>query len=147
MSKPQIAVAFLFSACALLGQAPSPYVFFVQASTCSQAPSIRTSSGFRLRGTRGVITALHAVIGCGRIGAKSDGAGLILNKPLEIASVDTDHDLALLLSTDLSIAPADGFEAADLSQPLAEPLRIEGHPFGLADLATEIRLHSPPLVF
>jgi hypothetical protein len=54
-----------------------------------------------VRGEQGIVTALHGVVSCRTIRAKSD-YGQELSDALKIAKMDTDADVAVLTSAELS---------------------------------------------
>jgi hypothetical protein len=68
-------------------------------------------TGFRVRGQKGIITALHGVAGAKSINvytsAKSTG---LRNPSVTIKLVVVDQDLALLTNDELENGPAVGFE-------------------------------------
>lgn len=68
-------------------------------------------SGFRLKGTPGIVTALHGVVGANSIRAISL-RGPVLTKPLTIKLVDVERDLAVLVSDELTDSPQIGLSVA-----------------------------------
>src|SRR5947209_1777689 len=70
-------------------------IYMVLASGNAHRPGDTfQQTGFRLQGTRGLITALHGVAGATSIRAFGITGDALTN--LHISSVDVDHDLALL---------------------------------------------------
>lgn len=104
-------------------------------------------SGFRLRGTKGIVTALHGVIGKTNVRAISsaDNKALI---GLTIKQVDVAHDLALLANDKLSAADESiGLvPAAEPNWAAAEKLVVIGYPKEIVftELRTKVQLRDPP---
>src|SRR5688572_11460038 len=70
--------------------------FVYQISIKRQSGKDHLQSGFRLKGTPGIITCLHGVAGAVSITASNSDPNLL--KGLKVAKVDIENDLALLLS-------------------------------------------------
>jgi hypothetical protein len=131
---------FLLLAWPFLAQERSPYVYLIRVSKCGDSDSVRTLTGFRVRGKSGIVTALHGVAGCKNLAAISE-KGTALKEDLVVDSADINRDTALLLSNELKGLPAEGLEpAATIPQA---GLRVEGHPLGIKDLGSSIKLHYP----
>jgi len=117
----------------LPGFYPLPFVYRIKSGQCSQEPSDRIQTGFRVKGQIGIVTALHGVVGCPSITAQpGDGTKTFTN--LVIGKVDIRRDMALLWSSDLANISADGFEI--ISRPsIADTvdLQLVGYPWGMAD--------------
>lgn len=127
-------------------QAKNPFVYLVKAFDCRFEPRARTLTGFRVKGMKGIVTALHGVADSGRIMVQNQ-TGIQFTQPLRIIKVDVERDLAFLSSAEIEASPADGFEIAqntDWSQ--LERLRVIGHPYGAGGKAMEnLELRDPPL--
>ena len=117
-------------------RAQGQYVYLVNVSNATHSPTRRALTGFRLQGTRGIITALHGVVDHGTITATSV-LGKSPDGPLSIVGVDVEHDLALLSSKRLRAMNADGLEAVDTARwtdaqwKAAGQLRVVGYPVNL----------------
>lgn len=106
------------------------YIYLVKSSMCKRDslvnPPIHIQTGSRIKNHRGIITALHGVIGCESIVAVSDskdlGRALATLSNLEIVEVDIAHDVALLLPKDLEVQqllnPEEGLETVTDLPPL-----------------------------
>ena len=102
----------------------SPYVYRLKVAQCSQEPWARVLTGFRVQGKDGIITALHGVIGCESITARSDDKNNDnIFRNLTIQQVDIERDVALLWSADMEHAPAGGLEEAPAEPPIGD-LRV-----------------------
>ena len=118
-------------------------VYLIKMFGCTYKPVERSQTGFRVRGVKGLVTALHGLADCEKITASSR-RGLFLDQPLTIRKVDIDHDVALLSSPQLEAAGEGGLEVADTVA--LEPLQIVtvyGHPYGIASLETPLTLRKP----
>jgi tetratricopeptide (TPR) repeat protein len=127
--------------------AQEQFVYEIRAGGCPQPPESRSQTGFRVRGTKGIFSALHGVLGCRRIFANTD-RGEKLSEPLVIVKVDIDRDTALLLSAELNNKPGTGIEVADRTviQPRSRVMVI-GHPNNIyLDRSESLALRQPPLV-
>lgn len=110
---------------------PSPYIYKIRAAQCPQAPNERVLTGFRVRNLKGIVTALHGVLGCKTITAQPGGNGPTFDN-LIIGKVDIKRDVALLWSESLNQTQAQGLEI--LLSPKANDyigLQVIGYPFGL----------------
>jgi hypothetical protein len=77
----------------------SQHVYMV---ICSGSPHHRNKvlqTGFRIQGTKGIITALHGVLGATSITAQNTQGDVLTD--LSISQVDIDNDLALLTSQEI----------------------------------------------
>jgi hypothetical protein len=126
--------------------AQSPYVFTVDASGCAGGVKARSQSGFRVLGTKGIVTALHGVVGCKSVTVRTE-RGQILYETLEIGKVDVDNDATLLISDELYKLPADGFQLDNsASYSAGSKVTVLGHPFSIKALSTTFSLRDPPVV-
>lgn len=107
-------------------------------------------SGFRVKGTKGIITALHGVAGSEVITAVSS-KGPILNEPLKIKAYDLQHDVALIGSAQMERLPAEGFSVpakVDWNAMAGRQgqIGVIGYPVGidLKELWTPLTLRRPP---
>jgi hypothetical protein len=110
--------------------APEQYVYKIIVSDGSR--EIR-QTGFRLRGVRGIYTALHGVTKSAhgwRITAEGP-IGQILTEPLRIHKVDVSRDLALLISEELAGQNAEGLEPGrDVFPEANTKVALAGFPYG-----------------
>jgi len=100
-------------------------------------------TGFRLRGTKGIITALHGVVDGKEFSAKNE-QGDVLNR-LTIASVDIADDLAVLRSKELENRPEEGLNPGQNQPPAGARLRVLGHPGGINLYAKTAYVGDPVL--
>ena len=108
-----------------IAEAPSAHIFRIQSEACRQQPSSKSLTGFRLQGAPGIVTALHGVVGCGRLTARSAQETFT---GLTIAKVDIDRDLVLLWSPKLGANGSSGLDTARLDlSPGDQPVRIIGY--------------------
>lgn len=111
-------------------QAASKHVYLV---SCSGNPYYKgriIQTGFRMQGTKGIITALHGVIGATSITAQNSKNDVLVG--LTIYSVDIDNDIALLSSKELQERSDEGLIPVDiLSITPGESLKVPGHPSGI----------------
>src|SRR5690242_8402690 len=70
------------------------FVFFVKAANCRGPAPHRVLTGFRVKGMRGIVTALHGVAHCGLIAA-ADDSGRAVWTGLRIVRADVPHDVAV----------------------------------------------------
>ena len=119
-------------------------IFLVKAFDCRSGPGERAQTGFRIRGSKGVLTALHGVVGCEKIKVQSE-TGVILYDAVSIKLADIKHDAAVLSSIELENTNTDGLDI-DLSQNWTsnQSLTVTGHPFGISAISTQIQLRNPP---
>jgi hypothetical protein len=123
---------------------PADYVYTVVVQKTDQPPRGALQTGFRLQGTKGIITALHGVAGANSISAWTDRrkeyTGLV------IADVDVPNDLALLRNEALSTEPAVGLvPGTDERLVAGEGLVALGHPLGISLNEKPVAIGSPPL--
>jgi tetratricopeptide (TPR) repeat protein len=103
-------------------------------------------TGFRLKGTKGIVTALHGVTPNHGITAKSAG-GLVFLK-LRILKADVARDLAILSCPELEALPADGLDLLPRKQwKSQERVFVFGYPepISVRNLVTalDVRPHRP----
>lgn len=110
--------------------------------TRNHEPLLQT--GFRLAGTKGIVTALHGVADGRRFSALTGQRTL---RDLSLVAVDVDRDLALLLSKELDLAEAEGLRPAQAPPAPGAPLEVCGHPGGIDDLICrkDVRVANPGL--
>jgi Trypsin-like peptidase domain len=105
------------------------YIYKIRIPATTHHPDI-IQTGFRLLGTKGIITALHGVID-GTIFIASNESGDSL-RGLKMVMVDVNNDLALLRSEELENRPADGLPAVEnLNITTGDGFRTLGHPEGI----------------
>lgn len=129
-----ILVAFFLLSLFSLGQGramankfeASDYIYRIKSGNCVQEPHTRIQTGFQVAGKKGIVTALHGVIGCETIIAKS-GDNRVLRK-LEIQQADFEHDVALLISEELADASANGLEVVNFAKEPNGDLHVIGYP-------------------
>jgi Trypsin-like peptidase domain len=120
-------------------------VYLIKMFDCAHKPTERTQTGFRVRGIKGLVTALHGVADCQKIMASSKN-GLFLDQPLTIKKMDADHDVALLSSPQIDSAPDGGLNVADnVDWKSLGMVKVYGHPYGISKLETTLTLRNPPL--
>lgn len=143
----KIQIAFLMVGLLSLpaeGQAQAEHVYLIKMFDCAHKPFERSQTGFRVRGEKGIVTALHGVAGCKKIMA-TNRKGRKLSEPLTIKKIDTDSDMALLLSEELKSAKDEGLEVAgNIASEYPKEVRIYGHPYGISNLTTTLALRDPP---
>jgi hypothetical protein len=125
-------------------------VYRLEVKECANGFN-KISTGFRVEGEDGIITALHGVVGCKSITAYSDdiysdskGVNNRFEK-LEIIKVDIEHDVALLWRDDLKIENvlAGGLKKYSSDFPKKqEDLYVTGYPDGVSkqDFLLEIKV-------
>lgn len=129
---------------ARITNAQNEYVYLVKAYKTSGSQEFRALTGFRVRGLKGILTALHGVADCKVIKIRSNKEGEIFTKPLSVVKVDIKRDIALLLSEEIEALPADGFElASDVQWNQLTHITVTGHPYGIEDLTDEYRVRHP----
>lgn len=131
---------------ATVSQANNPNVYLVKAFNCQFEPKARTLTGFRARGLKGIVTALHGVADSGKIMVQNN-TGHVFSQQLRIVKVDVDRDLALLSSDEIEAEPAEGFEIAqNVNWNQLRGLTLIGHPYGINGKSEEpLQLRVPPL--
>jgi hypothetical protein len=143
MSGIRLVVVALF-AHGVAGNAPlslaqEAHVFKVHAD-------LNKLSGFRMKGMRGIITALHGVVGTENIRAKSASDDIVLEN-LEIVAVDIKRDIALISNRQVDEeGEGVGFVPSNGTATPQMPLTLIGYPLdlGFKELKTHITLRDPP---
>lgn len=85
-------------------------IYYVVASGCKSIPGreIRqTAFAFTINGVNGLLTALHGVNGCDRVGAGRDDVNGTIYQDLELDAVDIDRDVAFLRQSDKRLREGD----------------------------------------
>jgi len=113
-------IVFLFLVHQAFAQDATKWVYKVRiaGSKYSKGPIIQ--SGFRLKGTKGIVTALHGVINGKDLSANNDLNELLMD--LRILKVDFNRDIALLISDELLAKPAEGLELGQIDSVSAGQL-------------------------
>ena len=88
--------AALFYGYSVMAQTPSPHTYRIKAAGCIHEPTQRQLTGFRMKGKRGIVTALHGVVDCDSISAVTDDTSAPYFNDLRIREVDIERDSALL---------------------------------------------------
>jgi hypothetical protein len=147
MRKFQVtALLVLLLACADAARAQVEHVYLLKMFDCGYEPYERSQTGFRVRGTKGIVTALHGVADCGRITVSSK-LGRIYKQPFTVQQADVDHDAALISSPELDQETAAGLEpAGPVSWSSVSDVVVYGHPFGIDILPSTMTLRKTPLV-
>jgi hypothetical protein len=127
------------------GKAQDEHVYLIKMFDCTHLPSQRSQTGFRVRGMKGIVTALHGVADCRRVMARSL-KGPILDQPLNIVKTDIDRDMALLSSPQLEQDDGGIERASTVVWESLGTVRAYGHPYGIGNLETTLTLRHPPLV-
>jgi tetratricopeptide (TPR) repeat protein len=91
--------------CSLPASAQEEYVYLINNS------GKVALTGFRLKGKKGILTALHGVCGGGSITAKPVKGDVFTH--LNVTEVDIEHDLAVLSNDELAKLDANGLEPAE----------------------------------
>ena len=108
----------------------SPYVYRIKASNCIEPPEERLATGFRVQHLDGIVTALHAVLGCRNIVAISDNDGIFTD--LTLSKVDISHDITLLETEELLSGQPDGLVTISLDETFEyDQLYVIGYPLGV----------------
>ena len=99
-------------------------------------------TGFRLSGTRGIITALHGVVGAQEITAVNEAGSVFLN--LKIIKTDISKDAAVLYSDKMAALSTDGLIAIGTNQVgVKENLKVIGHPQGISLIVKSVTAGTP----
>jgi trypsin-like peptidase len=135
----------VFIVLAPVARAQDEHVYLIKMFDCTHKPAERSQTGFRVRGIKGLVTALHGIADCQKIMASSKN-GLFLDQPLTINKMDVDHDVALLSSPQIDSAPDGGLNIADnVDWKSLGMVKVYGHPYGISNLETTLTLRNPPL--
>ncbi|MCR9121364.1 MAG: trypsin-like peptidase domain-containing protein [Phyllobacteriaceae bacterium] len=104
-------------------------VYKVTASGC-EAGETRALTGFLEKDERGMVTALHGVIGCDSIQARNDQGSVF--RDLEITKADLDTDIALLRSPDLiDFMAGNPEQTLSLSSETTRSISVIGYPLDI----------------
>ena len=119
----------------------NPYIFKITAKKNNGRPQEQT--GFRIQGKKGLITALHGVVGQESISARNNSGGYFSD--LIIEQVDIEHDLALLTSKKLKNNR--GLKVSRLQPSKQDKVSTIGYPLGISEqlTSTQLNLRTPPL--
>lgn len=127
------------------GHAQDENIYLVKMFDCAHQPTQRAQTGFRVRGLKGIVTALHGVAGCDRITVRSR-SGLVLDQPLEVNKVDIDRDLALLSSPQLERVEGGLEPATTVVWESVGTVKVRGHPYNILSVRESmLSLCNPPL--
>lgn len=137
-----LSAAFLFFVSP--ARAQEEHIYLIKMFDCEHQPTQRSQTGFKVRGLKGVVTALHGIADCGRITASSR-KGIFLDQPLKIAMVDIDRDVALLSSSQLDRSDEGLEPASTVAWKSLGTVKVYGHPYGISSLETTLSLRNPPL--
>jgi trypsin-like peptidase len=129
---------------AVVARAQEEHIYLIKMFDCAHQPAQRSQTGFRVRGLKGIVTALHGVADCGRVTASSR-KGLFLDQALNFVRVDIDRDVALLSSAQLERADGGLELAASVAWESLGTVKVYGHPYGISSLETALSLRNPPL--
>jgi hypothetical protein len=100
-------------------------------------------TGFRLKGTKGIITALHGVITGKDLSAKNETTNESFTN-LKLTKVDVSRDVALLTSEKLLNQPADGLELGQIDKiKVNEQLYVLGKPLGIETIFSPVSVGNP----
>lgn len=125
--------------------AQEEHVYLIKMFDCGHQPYERSQTGFRVRGIKGLVTALHGIADCQQIRA-SNRKGLFLDEPLNIVKIDADYDAALLSSPFFEHGDSEGLDVADnIVWESLGTLKVYGYPYGISLLETMLTLRNPPL--
>jgi S1-C subfamily serine protease len=122
-------------------------IYRITASECKHEPTQRTQTGFTVKGTRWIFTALHGVVDAEHIGALSRASKQAFSN-LQIKMVDPELDVALLDSPELEGKSLPALESVGFSE-MVDPgsLKVVGHPYGIDLIPTNgLSLRSRSLV-
>jgi len=141
-----ILIFVLLSSLPKASRAQNSNVFMVKASGCMHTPTKRSQTGFRLKGTRGIITALHGVIDSKTITITGFDEK-IANSEVQIYEVCIERDLVRLSSKLLEkITPSNGFEVAPITElHSGDKLQVIGYPYDTQgeNLASPLSVGAP----
>jgi Trypsin-like peptidase domain len=122
-------------------------IYRITASECLHEPAERIQTGFIIKGTRGIFTALHGVVDAKHIGAVSRASNEAFSS-LQISKADPELDVALLDSTELDGKSLPALEPIGFSEDVdAGLLKVIGHPYGIGLIPTNgLSLRSKKLL-
>ncbi|GAA6167885.1 SUMF1/EgtB/PvdO family nonheme iron enzyme [Sessilibacter corallicola] len=117
-------------------------VYTVAASSCISGPSFREQTGFESVDSQGVITALHGVAGCEKIIA-FQGKGDIEEVVFSIAKIDSENDVALLLSENFNSKSP--FDVSKSPVVAGQELEVIGFPLGIDEISSSLKARKKPI--
>lgn len=124
-------------------RAQSEHVFLIKAAGCRGGSPQRAQTGFRVLGVKGLVTALHGVVGC-RLIAASDDSGEVRWSGLRIVRADVGRDVALVTSDQLDAAPDAGFTPlSEVPSSTVLAVTAYGHPYAMKIQADSWFAHPP----
>jgi hypothetical protein len=119
------------------------YIFLVKVVTPSGP---RALTGFRMKGVKGIITALHGVADATGAIPVNSVAGLPDVDILQLYDVDVEHDLARLSSPKWEMLPDAGFDPpAGALPPAGSKVTVVGYPLNVdqESLALPLEVGTP----
>jgi S1-C subfamily serine protease len=128
---------------ACFAQDPSTrqFVYTVSVPKTAKHPAL-IQTGFRLAGTKGIVTSLHGVADGSSFSAFNENGDALRNLTIEM--VDIARDLALLRSDELITRPADGLNSCHSSIVSGQSLHALGHPVGIDLWNKPVTAGNPP---
>lgn len=126
------------------------HIFTIKASGCKsdQSSTIRIQTGFKIKESEGIMTALHGVCGCKFISA-IDGEGNQIHN-LKIQSLDVDRDVALIGRERMGLSNESGLvvSSSPLTQIGGKTGIVYGHPQNIDRITLDhsVRIRNIPLV-
>jgi hypothetical protein len=94
-------------------------------------------TGFRVRTEKRIVTALHGILDCNMIRAKTD-YGESLTEQLSLSRYDVEADAASLISDELQRKPLVGIDANSTPPVDGSRALVLGHPFSTSYHVTEV---------
>lgn len=136
-------VGSLLSTTSALAQ--NQYVLRVEASKCSSTPQARSQTGFFVENLNGIVTALHGVVGCAHITARSSEGAVEAIAGLRIQMIDSPRDAALLGKSGVTLSRS-GFMPSPLLPDRLSKAFVLGHPSMVTGLhRMELEIGDPPI--
>jgi hypothetical protein len=111
----------LFSLPATAGSLIDDNVFRLQAHGCDGGAPDRTLTAFRVKGIKGLVTALHGVLHCKEYVTDLPPPA---HESLYLDKANLDYDVAILSSDEVIHSPDQGFEIATSEPKGSEPVHI-----------------------
>jgi Trypsin-like peptidase domain/Right handed beta helix region len=106
----------------------SKFVYTVTVPKTAKHKAL-VQTGFRLAGTKGIITCLHGLADATTVTAYNESGDLL--KGLVVSLVDVRADLVLLRSDELEARPADGLRLSSAEIGAGTEVIVFGHPVGI----------------
>lgn len=143
--KTAIILVLILICSAVQTNAQGQYVYLVKAFRAAQGEDAgRGLTGFRVRGLKGIVTALHGVVDADVVKVRSNKEGEIFTEPVSIIKVDIGRDLALLSSKEIDALPDDGLEVAiDVNWNSLIEITVVGHPYAIEELTDRYLVRHP----